>query len=179
MTPRDVEELCKEAESTSMISLDRGNEKGYFWLPPMAKASKFIAILYPEIDLNGGSYRLRIEMVTIGSDSGMTVEKAIEYRFESPGPGSIHDYHHAQLTSVNSKDGVGAPNWLPDGIPCMPVPARNPITGLFAAILSLYGIDVFEEFLSMIDVPKDYRNEFMMFVRPSRNIRAFEVVCHG
>jgi hypothetical protein len=84
----------------------------------------------------------------------------IGFRFEGSeaedGEECDHNYWHMQLVSkIKTKIGNRFPvskNWLPTGIPCIPIKTQCPVSLLLCLLVSLYGPDIFSY---LIDVSVD------------------------
>jgi len=99
--------------------------------------------------------KLRVVMYRLG-DSGEPC--GFGFRLESPTShctgsrvGSIHDFYHVQMiTELTDGPPLDMPEWLPCRQPAISIRANNPVEAMFNLILSLYGLDFYNDFLKSI-----------------------------
>jgi hypothetical protein len=142
---------------SSERKVDFSSERLVLFLPPLpSQQREFVPVMTLSyepgrecIEMRVGMYRLREN----GEPCGFA------FRLESPtsicqgtNHKSIHDFYHIQfikaLESYAPK--LYLPDWLPEYQPAICVRANNPVEAILSLVLSLYGMDYFEQFLGLV-----------------------------
>lgn len=146
------------------INIDFSARKAILILPPLLKNPDFVPILNLNCKLNRRQNSLRLYVLMVRLDDANKLQ-GIGFRFESPeieqyaytenedqetkANEGLHDFYHAQLiTGFNYGPPVEIPIWLPVTQPSFPLPADDPITLVFALLLTFYGKKYCWEFYS-------------------------------
>ena len=143
----------KELEAiTKDLLVGRGRHQRYrrigMFLPPLPRDTGFVPVLWVSEDYK----RFRLELFTI--DNGRVFSLGI--RFEYPEGEGMHDYYHCQLFNRSQEYEenrfLNCPAWLPDTIPCLPLPAKNGVELLLCIYWSLYGREEVIEFIRSVNI---------------------------
>lgn len=114
------------------------------------------AILFPMLSL---SYDFSRSIPIIRLRLGLFLDhksqvKGMGYRLESPEGVGRHHYYHVQLIRGFEAGEHFPPSetteWLPDNEPTFPLDAEDSVDLLLCMILSIYGLDEFNKFISII-----------------------------
>jgi len=136
-----------------------------FYLPPLEFDKEFVPLLSinynfrvdpPEFQFRLGMYRICEEPILIIRGFGFRFEKHYN---------SNHDYYHAQFTRI-PEPGIEceSPTWIAEHIPCIVLPANNPVSLLMSILISLYGHHVGAEFASM-NIDGKYKEPLKYIIR--------------
>lgn len=152
--PDKLDHMLRESKKRNKLNLLI--QQGSFYLPPLDDDKDFVATLSIDCNLTSRKMNLRIEMHRLvdGSLCG------IGYRLEF-GAGEHAHFHSTLMTRRPDLQGgkflSGCPNWLPTDIPRIPTMAKNPVSLVICAILSLYGKKALRTMLGNIeDVKRKY-----------------------
>lgn len=143
------------------IEIDFSTRQAILILPPLIEDNEFVPILNLRCKLNRNQNSIRIYIIMVRLDEKKKLQ-GIGFRFESPeieqyaytenedqANEGLHDFYHAQLiTGFSYGPPVEIPNWLPVTQPSFPLPANDPITLVFALLLTFYGKKYCWEFYS-------------------------------
>ena len=149
----DLEEIIEKSYQDGKITLgDR------FYLPPLEGNKEFIALLFldcdfkkdpPKVDLRVGMYRFTRE-------SG--VLQGFGFRFEMHDHSSNHNYYHVQITTQpHKKLAHEYVSWIPEELPCVLLPATNPVSLVFCILISFYGRRISERMISPMNIDRKYK----------------------
>ena len=84
----------------------------------------------------------------------METPESMNQEGNMPANPGIHDFYHAQLIQsfrreeLNSELQIDCPCWIPESQPSFPLPAECPVTLLLCLIVTLYGRNYYNEFLT-------------------------------
>jgi len=142
-------------ESDGKLEIDFSERKAVLYLPPLEKNAEFVPVLSLKCKIGEmiNSMSLYVLLIRSGKDSQKPY--GIGFRFESPesehfekSPGEeqpetgegLHDFYHAQLiTGFDYGPEIEIPDWLPTSQPSFPLLAYDPVTLVFALLMTLYG----------------------------------------
>ena len=98
----------------------------------------------PSLDKKGNPYGIGFRMET---------PESMNQEGDMPANGGIHDFHHAQLIRRFGQPKldilpIDCPVWIPDSQPSFPLPAECPVTLLLCLIVTLYGRNYYNQFLT-------------------------------
>jgi hypothetical protein len=123
-------------------------------MPPLDLDKKFIPVL--SLECHPGTKTSPFSMrICVGMFSFVQNRQPVLFgiRFESAHFNSNHNFCHGQFTrefeyNSHKLDGAGAPkriqikslpDWMPKHIPCVMVPAENPVSLVLCMLISFYG----------------------------------------
>jgi len=157
MASEELDSLINNSRN-SRLCLDR------FYLPPLDEDREFIPILSLKCNLISSppSLSLRVGMTKYTNDGkGQPVSLGFRFEMGHPGqrrrPDSDHNYHHMQLTArPHGEPLFGCPE-LPETYPCVPTPAKCPITLFLCMLLSLYGTKISKTKIFTADIDRKYK----------------------
>jgi len=137
-------------------------------LPPLKKDGGFVPLLsleyHPDGDFSLACLRLKVLMLQ-KAGNGLV---GIGFRIESPeshcqddGVGGIHDFYHAQLLKgIGYGPDFETPDWLPCSQPSFALWATDPIDAILNLVLTLYGREFYQEFITSITPKVNLSEEF-------------------
>lgn len=174
----DIEVLFRQARTKcEPIEMDFSeSERGkVIYLPPLEKDPDCIPILslYFKLKENQSIAKLRVLLIRLDENRKPHGIYGIGFRMETPekinqnislstndqdtdttNSGGCHDFHHAQLIrkfgqkKLDNKLQIDCPIWLPQSQPSFPLPAECPVTLLLCLLVTLYGRDYYNDFLT-------------------------------
>ena len=162
----DIEELFTSPRTVSgSVEVDFSqSERGQvIYLPPLEKNPHCVPILslYCKLSDQQGIAKFRVMLVSLdkkGNPYGigfrMETPESMNQGVDMPAGGGIHDFHHAQLIQrfkqeqLDSKLQIDCPCWIPESQPSFPLPAECPVTLLLCLIVTLYGRECYNRFLT-------------------------------
>ena len=162
----DIEELFTSPRTVSgSVEVDFSqSERGQvIYLPPLEKNPCCVPILslYCKLSDQQGIAKFRVMLVSLdkkGNPYGigfrMETPESMNQDTEASTRIGIHDFHHAQLIQrfrreeLNSELQIDCPCWIPDSQPSFPLPAECPVTLLLCLIVTLYGRNYYNQFLT-------------------------------
>ena len=162
----DIEELFTSPRTVSgSVEVDFSqSERGQvIYLPPLEKNPHCVPILslYCKLSDQQGIAKFRVMLVSLdkkGNPYGigfrMETPEIMNQGVDMPAGGGIHDFHHAQLIQrfkqeqLDSKLQIDCPCWIPESQPSFPLPAECPVTLLLCLIVTLYGRECYNRFLT-------------------------------
>lgn len=141
--------------SDDKLDVDFSTRGAILVLPPLEKDRVFVPILNLKCTLSESINSLRFYVLLVRVDEEHRDLRGIGFRFECPeseqypkkegdeqietGEG-LHDFYHAQLiTGFSYGPPIEIPNWLPISQPSFPLLADDPVTLVFALLMTLYG----------------------------------------
>jgi hypothetical protein len=136
-------------ESSDKLEIDFSKRKAILFLPPLEKDRDFVPILNLKCNVSESinSMRLYVILVRLGEEHQKPY--GLAFRFESPeseqyeeqsGNEGVHDFYHVQLmTGFSYGPDLEIPQWVPVSQPSFPLPADDPLTLVFALLMTLYG----------------------------------------
>lgn len=164
MSTWDLEGLLKQGSSKSALSFDKP-----FYLPPLDEDKDFIPILSLSCDFNKNPSEiyLRIGMYRYPKEDASKLQ-GFGFRFERHGmqqnSKSSHNYYHMQVTT-KPHDYIPheTPAWIPESIPCVLMPAENPVSLVFCMLICFYGKKIVRQMISSMNIDKKY-TEFWRYL---------------
>jgi hypothetical protein len=146
--------------SNGKLVIDFSETKAILVLPPLQEDQAFVPILNLECELSKNINSLRLHVLLVRLDEDHRKLYGIGFRCECPeneqyskektkikkkkkpvqaGEG-LHDFYHAQLiTGFSYGPSIEIPDWLPTSQPSFPLLADDPVTLVFALLMTLYG----------------------------------------
>ena len=130
---------------------DFGKWHTFFYLPPLERASGFVALLFFTCDLVKPDPFIRFQVAFYRWPKEEEKVQCYGFRFEGPhaDKGGRHQFYHAQLTTSlrkvpKSVELEELPQWVRKHIPTFPLPADCPVCLFLCVLASLYGKGGFE-----------------------------------
>jgi hypothetical protein len=138
-------------ESPDKLEIDFSDRNAVLFLPPLEKDGDFVPILNMKCEVSEtvNSLSFYILLVRLGKEGQQPY--GLAFRFESPenehyehkvdneGEG-LHDFYHVQLiTGLSYGPNLEIPKWVPVSQPSFPLLADDPLTLVFAILMTLYG----------------------------------------
>mgnify|MGYP001084519065 CR=1 FL=1 len=132
-------------------------EKGYY-LPPLDYDREFIPLLALDCNLK---HEPPILMFRVGlyryDPRKIDKFQGIGFRFEKYEE-SNHNYYHMQLTKKPIKiQEYEYLEWMPEHIPCVLLPAKDPVSLIFSMLISLYGNRIAEQMITPMNIDGKYK----------------------
>lgn len=128
------------------------DEESAIYLPPLDDDPLFVPLLSMDIDSNEGpKANFRVDLYRLEDSLNH-----IGFRFETPSiEGTKHVYYHVQ--PIEAATGRVAANVrltinVPGKTPCIPIHADSPVALILSLVLSLYGIEGFQQVSDEISV---------------------------
>jgi len=145
-TAQHVEGLLPPKQSKSWC-VDFAAHRAFIYLPPTSDRGPVLPVIAIECDFRKDPVRVGLRLGWFAIEDNDPI--AVGLRFECPEDAEgTHSYYHAQpITSFDRDGGHGLPVnglWLPTKMPTIPVDARNSVQLLICALLSVYGLTLFE-----------------------------------
>lgn len=111
------------------------------YLPPIyGDNSEFVPVLNIQCDFNRPKICYRLGMIKYVRTKKMDRARGFGFRFECEHLTSIHGYPHMQVTTQPlTIPFQKSPSWIPQNVPCIPLPAQDVVSLLLCVIISLYG----------------------------------------
>jgi hypothetical protein len=132
------------------------------FLPPLDTDNQFIPIMCVDCDFTVIPPQMRL-YVGMFRTSRSGKPKVFGFRFETSHPDSNHDYCHGQFTRTfahRSEEFSIFPKWIPERVPCILVPANDPISLFCVMLISFYGKIMWTKILSDIAIDDKYFKVF-------------------
>jgi len=125
----------------------RSCDVGNFYLPPFSgDDAGFVPVFNLDADFSKELPEVNIRVALLSYDEETGRLRVFGCRFETPEPGSNHDFCHAQFTrdplGFESREGEPCElmaEWSPENIPCILAPAKGPAALLVWMIVGIYG----------------------------------------
>ncbi|MCG3207159.1 MAG: hypothetical protein FOGNACKC_00759 [Anaerolineae bacterium] len=144
---REFEKLLNK--SSDKLEVDFSATKTVLFLPPLEKDGDFVPILNIKCKITEAVNSLRFYVLLVRLGEAGQKPYGLAFRFESPEnehyekqtkDEGLHDFYHAQLiTGFSYGPDLEIPPWVPDSQPSFPLLADDPLTLVFAMLMTLYG----------------------------------------
>ncbi|MBE7468416.1 MAG: hypothetical protein HS114_04700 [Anaerolineales bacterium] len=137
------------------MDIDFSTRKAILVLPPLEEDQEFIPFLKLKCELGEDINSMRLYVLLARLNKEDRKLYGIAFRFECPeneqyrrkendksieAKEGIHDFYHAQLiTGISYGPPIEISNWLPVTQPSFPLLADDPLTLVFALLMTLYG----------------------------------------
>jgi len=138
-----------------------------FYLPPLeGENSEFVPILNIECDMRRGNISYRLGMIKYIHTSKKKRARGFGFRFECEHITSKHGYPHVRITTHPLTIPIQkCPSWIPQHIPCLPMPATNVVTLLLCIIVSLYGKYKSGKMISNLKLSEKYKKPILNIIQ--------------
>ncbi len=133
----------------------------YYYLPPMTgDNSEFVPFLSFKFDYRNDieEFCLRLGLRKVVITGSRIDHFGVGFRYETAHKTSEkHNFAHSQLVlKPNNECLPNCPSWLPEKMPCIPIPAVDPISTFLVMLVSLYGKSEWIQYVNDIDNIQDY-----------------------
>ncbi len=163
-------QVCYPLKDTELDALLKaGNQHiaiNNLFLPPLELDTDFIPIMSLDCDFSVTPSVMRL-YVGMFSLSQKRNPKVFGFRFETGHSNSNHNYCHGQFTRTfmrNSEKFAIFPRWIPEEVPCILVPANDPISLFCVMLVSFYGKRMWTKMLADISIDDKYYKTFKSFL---------------
>ncbi len=157
---RELEKWLSISDELDEFHVDFTEKRRFLYLPPLEKNADFVPILSLKCTLNETKTAIRLHVMLISHGGDEQPFHGIGFRLDSPesqqqneqdedddeeekkkkNKDGRHDFYHAQLIrGFGWGPNVENPDWLPCTQPSFPLLADDPVTLVFALLLTLYG----------------------------------------
>ncbi len=150
-----IEEIANEYVGRYHMEL-----KKPFYLPPLEEEdSQFIPILNVIFDVRNEPIKIcyRVGLIETYLEDNIRKARGFGFRYEYSHGEGRHGFHHSQITiSPFEKPLPNCPFWIPQHIPCFPMPAKCAISLFLCMLISLYGKKESGKIISSMDINNRY-----------------------
>ncbi len=161
----DIEQLFMSPRAVSgslEVNFSQSERGQVIYLPPLEKNPSCVPILSLYCKLNNQQSIAKFRVMLVRLDNAGK-PYGIGFRMETPesmnqnehttANKGIHDFHHAQLIRKFGqpkldKLPIDCPSWIPESQPSFPLPAKCPVMLLLCLIVTLYGRNYYNQFLT-------------------------------
>lgn len=157
----------KEAELNEFLKAGNGHIAiSNLFLPPLELDNEFIPIMNVDCNFDSKPPEIRLCVGMFGLSRNKQ-PKVFGFRFETGHVNSNHNYCHGQFTRKflrNSEKFAIFPTWIPEEIPCILVPANDPVSLLCVLLISFYGKRIWNKALAEIHLEDKYCKSFKTLI---------------
>lgn len=161
------------SDKSSAPRTDFCESKHFFYLPPLENNCEFIPLLTFECDFGSSPPQISLKVHMYCYEKTKGEIRVTGFRFEGPHDEKKggHNYYHVQPIKRLVAGGTGADDgfsdWIHDTVPTIPLNSSCPVSLVLNVLISLYGGNVYREYLKGANINGDY-------LKPFRDILVFE-----
>lgn len=143
---REFEKWLKE--SPDKLEVNFSKRKAILFLPPLEKDGDFVPILNMECEVGETINSMSLYVLLVQEREEGKKPRGLAFRFESPenehyeeeSNEGLHDFYHVQfIKGFEYGPEFEIPQWVPMSQPSFPLLADDPLTLVFALLMTLYG----------------------------------------
>ena len=144
----EFEKWLRLDETTGQMNVRFSDRKAILFLPPLEKDEDFVPILNMECKVGESINSMSLYVLLVQEREEGREPRGLAFRFESPenehyeedSNEGLHDFYHVQfIKGFEYGPEFEIPQWVPMSQPSFPLLANDPLTLVFALLMTLYG----------------------------------------